>query len=492
MDIPALTVINKMGLSAEWYPGLDLRANIVVNLFEGVIYGGGYIVLVSPDYNDVFFEMFARAKVAVPGAVPIVGGMTVASVDLGINSEKVWGALEVLFIKLGVTYYWGEGSVDFGSGTKTEPTYPELLGYDDVPVYYDSERGRTLYARVGTNTGIMATNLESEGSLTLLSTGASVKSDAEKKNHEINMGMYSPSSEAAIVQIEFDAESEDDAKAKAALITVGSTAGANDYGLLLYSGDNIDKANANLTFSESSGKATYAFTVTDKAKYDMTWHAVTPAGADIVLYNVYMPPEVTDVSGKITGLEIKIDYDGKYLFDLDSLSFYLTEDADDVGYPVAVTDDYNKIDLGTLTAKLPSEIPTDDYYIRAIYSREDVVNGAAVSKTKIHVENKNTPDAATILSAAPAGNLMFALKLGDAPVTGYKVTVYNEDMTLTELSDMDFKKEDGNLITVGGKVTGAGQFAPGDRVTLTATANKGYRFEKWRSRELTRLYPVTH
>lgn len=126
----------------------------------------------------------------------------------------------------------------------------------------------------------MATNLESEGSLTLLSTGASVKSDAEKKNHEINMGMYSPSSEAAIVQIEFDAESEEDAKAKAALITVGSTAGANDYGLLLYSGDNIDKANANLTFSESSGKATYAFTVTDKAKYDMTWHAVTPAGAD--------------------------------------------------------------------------------------------------------------------------------------------------------------------------------------------------------------------
>ena len=472
MDIPALTVINKMGLSAEWYPGLDLRANIVVNLFEGVIYGGGYIVLVSPDYNDVFFEMFARAKVAVPGSVPIVGGMTVASVDLGINSEKVWGALEVLFIKLGVTYYWGEGSVDFGSGTKTEPTYPELLGYDDVPVYYDSERGRTLYARVGTNTGIMATNLESEGSLTLLSTGASVKSDAEKKNHEINMGMYSPSSEAAIVQIEFDAESEEDAKSKAALITVGSTAGANDYGLLLYSGDNIDKANANLTFSESSGKATYAFTVTDKAKYDMTWHAVTPAGADIVLYNVYMPPEVTDVSGKITGLEIKIDYDGKYLFDLDSLSFYLTEDADDVGYPVAVTDDYNKIDLGTLTAKLPSEIPTGDYYIRAVYSREDVVNGAAVSKTKIHVENKNTPDAATILSAAPAGNLMFALKLGDAPVTGYKVTVYNEDMTLTELSDMDFKKKDGNLITVGGSYSAAAE--DGSEVTAGLSGGRSY------------------
>lgn len=112
------------------------------------------------------------------------------------------------------------------------------------------------------------------------------------------------------------------------------------------------------------------------------------------------------------------------------------------------------------------------YYIRAVYSREDVVNGAAVSKTKIHVENKNTPDAATILSAAPAGNLMFALKLGDAPVTGYKVTVYNEDMTLTELSDMDFKKEDGNLITVGGSYSAAAE--DGSEVTTGLSGGRSY------------------
>lgn len=113
-----------------------------------------------------------------------------------------------------------------------------------------------------------------------------------------------------------------------------------------------------------------------------------------------------------------------------------------------------------------------DYYIRAVYSREDVVNGAAVSKTEIHVENKNTPDAATILSAAPAGNLMFALKLGDAPVTGYKVTVYNEDMTLTELSDMDFKKKDGNLITVGGSYSAAAE--DGSEVTTGLSGGRSY------------------
>lgn len=134
---------------------------------------------------------------------------------------------------------------------------------------------------------------------------------------------------------------------------------------------------------------------------------------------------------------------------------------------------YPGLDLrANIVVNLFEGVICGDYYIRAVYSREDVVNGAAVSKTEIHVENKNTPDAATILSAAPAGNLMFALKLGDAPVTGYKVTVYNEDMTLTELSDMDFKKKDGNLITVGGSYSAAAE--DGSEVTAGLSGGRSY------------------
>ena len=48
--------------------------------------------------------------------------------------------------------------MDFSKGSKSNPTFPDLLlGYDDLPVYYDAERDQTLYARVGTNTQIMAT-----------------------------------------------------------------------------------------------------------------------------------------------------------------------------------------------------------------------------------------------------------------------------------------------------------------------------------------------
>lgn len=472
MDIPALTVINKMGLSAEWYPGLDIKANIVVDIFDGIIYGGGYIVLLSPDYNDVFFEMFARAKVAVPKSVPIVGGMTLASVDLGLSSEKIWGALEVLFIKLGITYYWGEGSVDFGSGTKTEPTYPELLGYDDVPVYYDTENDRTLYARVGTNTSLTATNLSSEEGLTLLAAGASVKSNGEKNSHEINMGAYSPSSEAAIVQINFDAADESDAINKAKLISAGSAAGKNDYGLVLYDGSNLDSANANVTYDETTGRATFAFTVTEEEKYDKVWYVSSPENSDVLLYNVYMPPEITEVKGAVSGANIKIDYTGKYLQEVENISFYLTEDEEDVGFPVTTVDE--NAELGTVTVKLPSEIPTGDYYLRAVYNVPDVINEAVLSSGKIHIENKNTPAEAKILRAAPAGNLTFGITVEDADVSGYKITVYDEEMNAADISDMTVEKEGtgDNLLTVGGSYTAKDE--SGNLMTAGLTGNKSY------------------
>src|SRR5690606_33105733 len=56
------------------------------------------------------------AKVQIPNAVPIVGGMPLASVFLGINNDKVWGKVGVLLISLGITYHWGGGIEFYTSG----------------------------------------------------------------------------------------------------------------------------------------------------------------------------------------------------------------------------------------------------------------------------------------------------------------------------------------------------------------------------------------
>ena len=467
--IESLTAIKKMGLSLEWYPGIDLRANIVVNLFDGVIYGGGYIVLISPDYKDVFFEMFARAKLSVPGSVPIVGGMTLAGIDLGISTEKVWGALEVLFITLGVTYYWGEGSVDFSKGSKSNPTFPDLLGYDDIPVYYDAERDQTLYARVGTNTQIMATNLPDDGSLTLMASPATLKSNGDKNQHQFNLGVHTGSD--AIVQITFDANDMADAKAKAAAIKVGSTAGGSDFSLVLYEqtldaegnlvSSNRGTANANLCYDETTKKATYAFTATKDTQYGTKWYMSTPAGSDVILYNVSEVPKVETVSGTVDNNAgtLTVKWNGSALSELDQISFYLCSSNDpestDPGYRIGAVDSDLASQSATLT--IPADVPTGDYYIRAVYSKSDEVNGVAFSKNKVSWTNSNTPGAASFTAKA-AGNLQYELTIPQNTNTdGYLVTIYNADGTVTDFQQVSYDAADSGstVINVGGSYQAA-------------------------------------
>ena len=464
--IESLKAIEKMGLSLEWYPGIDLRANIVVNLFD-VIYGGGYIVLISPDYKDVFFEMFARAQLRVPGSIPIVGGMTLAGIDLGISTEKVWGALEVLFITLGVTYYWGEGSVDFSKGSKSNPTFPDLLGYDDIPVYYDAERDQTLCARVGTNTQIMATNLPDDGSLTLMASPATLKSNGDKNQHQFNLGAHTGSD--AIVQITFDANDMADAKAKAAAIKVGSTEGGSDYGLVLYEqtidakgnlvSSNRDTANANLSYDETTKKATYAFTATKDTQYNKQWYMSTPAGSDVILYNVSEVPKVETVSGTVDNNAgtLTVKWNGSELSELDQISFYLCSSNDpentDPGYRVDAVDSNLGSQSATLT--IPADVPTGDYYIRAVYSKSDEVNGVAFNQNKVNWTNNNTPGAASFTAKA-AGNLQYELTIPQGTNTdGYLVTVYNADGTATDFQQVSYDAAAGGstVINVGGRYT---------------------------------------
>ena len=483
--IESLKAIEKMGLSLEWYPGIDLRANIVVNLFDGIVYGGGYIVLLSPDYKDVFFEMFARAKLNVPGSVPIVGGMTLAGIDLGISTEKVWGALDVLFITLGVTYYWGEGSVDFSKGSKSNPTFPDLLGYDDLPVYYDAERDQTLYARVGTNTQIMATSLPDDGGLTLMATGAELHCTEgnSKTAYWFNLGQRQNEADA-IVQITFDASDMADAKAKAATIKVGSTNGGNDYGLKLFDttkdqhASENQGANANLSYDAAAKKATYAFTATKDTQYDKLWYMSTPEGSDVILYNVSEVPKVTEVSGTVDGGNLDLTWDGSELSELDQISFYLCSSNDpentDPGYRVGVVDS----DLGSKSALLaiPADVPTGSYYIRAVYSKSDEVIGVVFSQNKVNWTNSNTPGAAHF-NAKAAGNLQYALTIPqDANTDGYLVTIYNADGTATDFQQVSYDAAAGGstVIHVGGRYQAADPQDSSKVKTFGLTGGKTY------------------
>ncbi len=480
--VPGFTAIDRMGLSLEWYPGIDLRANIVVNILQRTIYGGGYIVLLSSDYKNCFFEMFARARLNIPESVPIVGGMTLAGVDLGISSERIWGALEVLFITLGVTYYWGEGDVDFSSGSKAEPTFPELLGYDDVPVGYDAENDRTLYARVGTNTQLMASSVEGGDTLSLMNASAVLKClDGNGKNsYMFDLGARG-SGDNAIVQITFAAADRAEAESLAAGIKVGSTAGENNYGLVAYNGENIAEANANLSYNEETGKATYAFTATKNTQYGRSWYLSLPDGSDVMLYDVAAIPEVSKVEGTLDGRgSIALSWEGENLSELDQISFYLCDSNDpestEPGHRIGVVTDSAVLSGGRVTLAVPDDVPSGSFHIRAVYSKTDEVNGVVFSAGRLDWVNDKAPGAASITAAKAAGDLRYELALApDAKTTGYLVTVYEADgTTATDFEQVSFEKaESGSTVLhVGGSYETTD--ADGNAISFGLESGKSY------------------
>ena len=398
-----IDAIKRISLGLEWYPGIDLEASISVDLFQGVIQGGGYIVLIGENYTDWFFEMFAHASINVPESVPVFGGATVAGADLGISTEKIWGNVEILFVRVGIAYYWGDSSVDFGTGDSlAKPSFPELLGHEEIPVYYDAERNQTLYARFGTNiSGMRAAEIVDTSELPQL-FDAELASRGDLLLHKFNLGSY-VNGAAAIVRIDYDAENMDDARQIAQQFKVNSSMdmAGTPYALVVYDDSNSERANANITFNTETKKASYAFTVTDPANYGKDWYVSTgDTQASVVVYNVDPLPELTEVSASISGSQINVAWSGIKTEELDKISFYLTEDpdpaAEDGGRFIGSVEDRSVLSGTSASLKLPTDLPSGAYYLRAVYSKEDAVNSVACSTAAVSYTNVNMPELAVI------------------------------------------------------------------------------------------------
>ena len=483
-----IKVIKKIQLGLQWLPDVQLNAGIYVSMFEKVIEGQGYMILISRSLTDWFFEAFIRAQLKVPASVPGVGGMTILGADLGINAEKIWGAFEALCVKIGLTYYWGEDHVNFGSaGDKAQPTYPNLLltGYDgqcsDFPIAYDEENHRTLYAHFGTNfEAPRSAQLLSADDLRLMGDEGAW-SDAARTTHKFNLGVYDPSVNAStLVQLNYQAESLEQATALAQSFTVQSKEGAQ-FPLSFYDGTNVESANANVTWNSETETASFAFTVTDSSQFNKNWFistGLTPA--ELILYNVLPMPELSEatvLTDTLTaGGTAELRCAGTLLDELDDVKLYLvsgTDPEEDAGYPLDVGsvalehDDENDAEFYRVEAAIPADIPAGEYYLRAVYSVDDQLNDMVHSGAAYTVTNPRTPAAVGTPTVKAAGNLRYGVTIpasGDENTTGYLVTVYNEDGTETEINGLNFDKAEAGPTTfeIGGSYESPVRADPSD------------------------------
>jgi len=477
-----IVALKKAAFTFNWYPDIYLMASLSMSLVD-IINGSGYMVLEGKAYKDWFFEAFVRASVGIPKSIPLVGGIQVGQVDLGVSSVRIWGALKILSISMGLTYYWG-GDVNFGSGDIAQPTYPDLLGCDDIPVYYDKENDRTLYMHVGTNLSAAARAeiVDDPGSTPELMGTSYLRSAGDRKTHEFNLGTR-VGTDDAILQITYDAAGLTEAQNIAGQIIAGkisSTTG--DYAVTLYDGSNLDTANANVTYDNVTGKGSLAVTMTADGDYGKKWSFTTPVAADVILYNVSALPEIESLSGSVTGSDLTVNWTGSELSELDSVKFYLVTDKDDVeegGYPLGELTAGADIAAGSKTLTVPSDVPSGSYFLRAVYSQDGVLNNVITGNLAISVTNANTPAAPSVYSVSAAGDLKFRVGLASPSADAYVVNIYRQaqdpgtDVWNWEYSDIsNFTVDKTDLVNDAFTVGGGYEY---DGKPFGLAANTGYR-----------------
>jgi len=461
IKVTKTVAVKKADIQFDWYPDFALQGYLSLDIL-GIVKGSGYIVV--DEANDWFVEAFARAGVAIPESIPIVGGMNLVDVDLGINSYKIWGRVETFLTSVGITYYWGK-DFNFGTGDYVKPTYPELLGLEDVPVYYDEENDQTLYMRVGTNFTVAAQSevTDNLAETPRLMSGSVVYSDGQRLNHKFNLGIRSGND--AIVLITFKATSRDDAKRIAETIINSSIRDAsnNKYKLVLYNGDNLDTANANVTYDPATGKGAFSFTMTSDDSFNKDWLFTTPVASDIILYNVAEVPEISSVDGNVNGNTLNLEWKGSLMDEIDKVTFYLVSDKDNVddsGYALGTITDGTDINSGKASYTIPSDIPSGEYYIRAVYSQDDVLNDMVSSVGKITIDNPNTPKEFSITEVKSAGDLKFDISIDNPSADAYIVNIYQYDnesksWIYSDINGVIVEKENmtNNTLRVGGSYT---------------------------------------
>lgn len=504
-----VVVIDSIVVAMRWYPNFALISSLQVDILD-CIQGGGYIVGYSG--ANPFFEAFARAALHLPGNVPIVGGMTIGAVNMGISTERIFGGAEVIGIKIGVSYYW-TNEFDWGAKNEANPTFPELLGLgsefdtdidemfediptgeeeeDDedggkrslslmgasarglgaVPVYYDAENDRTLMAVAGTN-------LDADNTLFLLGDEEPEESGSLENTLQIAPdgkkveAAFADNSKSKVLLLKWTSESEAEAQAQARALSITPTGDTFALSLVDHERDAAaQNANANLSYDEDTKKATLAVSVTESSLTALT--VESDVALDAVLYDVNPLPALDDrSSATLSGSTLSVNLAGTSLDSFDYVNVALVKRSElalaslnaDYVPEIVLVDRIDK-DSGHMptynATELPADLPSGDYVVRLMAQDEaqTVVSQIDLTGSEIDFTNPNTPAApVSIGDVASLGDWLVSVPIdagGTDDFDGYELTVTDADgATVSGLTDMLFYKNGETAVySEGGSLT---------------------------------------
>lgn len=494
-----IVVMDYGALYVDWIPSFRALMQIQLGVL-GVIDGKGYIVIDNRDGAEEAFEAYAIAKVKIPDSIPLLGGIEVGGASLGMNTTRIWGALEVLGISTGVSYVYG-GDFSFGSQANVSPTYPQYLEEDGgaisyngrtwYAVGYDEEKQDTLYMSLDANVQARAyanaVSAQATGTQTLTTE---LKSDITKTSHELTLGECE-SGGAQVLSVAFSADSLEAAETAKEEFKITDES-SNKVELKYYDNsktteENAD-ANANFSYDAEKKQGTIIVSFTDNSQYNKKYKLQTAVSSELILYGVDPLPEITSVS--ITGNQysntdnsVTLNWSGNAkMNELEKMDIYVIEDPNsdaDGGTPVA-SFDKNDIAKKTATITLPDTLQSGNYYIRAVYSKEDVTTGIVNTTTAFKYSNSTQPAKVSGITVTNVGDLQLKAQIdasADDKCEGAQFTLYevNEKGEKTELPNYSVtatRNEDNEIYAVLG---GTSENSVTDEKGKTATTTEGLK-----------------
>ncbi|MEA4961163.1 S-layer homology domain-containing protein [Lutispora sp.] len=498
-----------------WYPNFSFNFKAGVNYLQ-ILKGSLQITAGAGGDTKAFFEMVLRVALRVPKIIPVVGGMEIASAELGGGTEKVWGNITLLeIIKLGFVYYWG-GDVEFTAGNVGGNESMGLAPGVEAIAFADAGERRsfamfkamTVPRQIGTDPVTGESQFIAIGSNLKFAAGSKVVPDFDAM---VNQAM-APARRMQMSAINPTQVSTNSERTHH-LVQFGETA---NYILTISSVDGSELTKGylenHMTVKQNGSlyPLTYYVAPGEGASDEEMENALKDANVNItgnaaniiipkthlgtnknflIEFNdgkaydvgaIYVDPvsELKTYEASLSGNSLAVNWTGENISDTANIIVSVSDMEGQDGVILNTDEIWAKDGAATLT--IPDKMASGTYYVTLTLSDEEKCFEKYRVEVPITVTNSLAPDTPTSVTLSNAGDDKFRVNITpadpeDVNLKGYFIDVYEGD-TMVD-SGLYFDKDDDILI--GGRyempVMDEDGKPTGKSVTVGYTPGKSYR-----------------
>lgn len=449
INVSGIRVMDYLGGSVYWYPRLDVNLGMSLTILD-IINGSGTIVLQEIPDEGLFWEAFATASISIPDYVLLIGGKELGRVSLGLDAERIFGVIEILKTKAGVTYYWG-GDVEFAAGKYDVPEPVLARSRRAVPVYTDPDSGKTLYMSAMTNARALAS---SDQSVPITETQIQTSVDG----HSHSFILDGSADEDALLYVTFPAETR--AMAETLKKRFSIRCDGENYSLVWLddskAADDPANANANAIFQydETAKEVQITVSVTESRYFDQEITVSTPAISQLTLYGLTRLADLEKM--QVSGTTATIT--GSKLHEISKLAVYAVDETDNAWTLAEVDTDTVSGNTVKAALRFPGNMPSGSYTLKAVGVVPDETDTPVANpmvETPFNYTNPNQPKTPTAVASLGGDYSLDVTASASGSFDGYSLTVYEQ--TAQGLENTVFQQQtfpaDGKVMTVGGQYT---------------------------------------